>query len=91
MRRVRKGRIIVSEIYPFITATNFGKNTGWAIQLAADPRLITPRATSLNSSPASFCRLPKKAKRSISRMIVFARWLGRGLGRLGKQSAVLSW
>ena len=48
--------------------------TGWAIQQEADPRLITPRATSPNSSPASFCRLLKKARPSISRMIVFAKW-----------------
>jgi hypothetical protein len=49
---------------------------GWAIQRVADPRLTTPMVISPNSSPASFCRLSKKAKPSISRMIDFAKWPG---------------
>jgi short-subunit dehydrogenase len=70
---LEKDHIVVSEIYPFITATNFGKNRS-AIQQVADPRPITPRVTSPNSSPASFCRLLKKGRSSISRMMVFAKW-----------------
>ena len=37
---------------------------------------IMPMVTSPNSSPASFCRLSKKDRLSISRMIVFAKWPG---------------
>jgi hypothetical protein len=50
--------------------------TGWAIRQAADPRLVTPMVTLPNSSPASFCGLSKKARRNISRLIVFAKSLG---------------
>jgi hypothetical protein len=72
-----------------MTATNFGKNrTG--NPAGGGPSAKYTVGTSLNSSPASFCRLSKNAKRSISGMIVVAKWPGRGVGRLGKQSAVLS-
>ena len=70
---LEKDRIVVSEIYPYITATNFGK-AGWAIRPAADRPPITPMATSPNSSPAWSCRPSKKARRNISPTIGCARW-----------------
>jgi len=66
---------VVSEIYPFITSTNFGKNR-MGNPAGSGPSLITPRVTSPNSSRASFCRLLKKGRPSISRMIVFAKMAG---------------
>jgi NAD(P)-dependent dehydrogenase (short-subunit alcohol dehydrogenase family) len=70
---LEKGLIIVSEIYPFITATNFG-NDRMGIRRVAGRRPITPMETSPNSSLASFCKRSKKGRLSISRMIVFAKW-----------------
>jgi short-subunit dehydrogenase len=72
---LEKDRIVVSEIYPFITATNFGTNR-MGIRPAADRRPITPKATSPNSWQASFCKRSKKDRLSISRMIGSAKWPG---------------
>ena len=72
---LEKGRIVVSEIYPFVTATNFGKNR-MGIRPAADRRPITPMLTSPNSWPVSFCRPSRKGRLSISRMIGSVKWPG---------------
>jgi hypothetical protein len=68
-----KDRIVVSEIYPFITATNFGKNR-MEIRRAAGRHPTMPRATNLNSRPVSSCKPLKKARLSISQTIACVKW-----------------
>ena len=70
---LEKDHIVVSEIYPYITATNFGK-AGWGTRPAAARPRVMPMATSPNSSPASSCRPSRKVRRSISPMIACERW-----------------
>jgi len=72
---LEKDRIVLSEVYPFITATNFDKNR-MGIWRAADRHRITPRATSRNSWPVSLCKPLKKGRLSISRMIASVKWPG---------------
>jgi short-subunit dehydrogenase len=72
---LEKDHIVVCEIYPFITATNFGKNR-MEIRSPADRRPITPRAISRSSWPVLCCKRSKKVRRSTSRMNGSAKWPG---------------
>jgi short-subunit dehydrogenase len=70
---LEKDNIVVSEVYPFLTATNFGRNRignpsggGPASNYAG---VIPP-----NSWQVSFCKRLKRVRLSISPMIGFERW-----------------
>jgi Serine aminopeptidase, S33 len=53
--------------------------------LAADRQPITRMGTSRNLLPGSFCKRSKKGRRSISRMIVSAKWPGSPLNITRKE------
>ncbi len=65
---LEKDKIVVSEVYPFITATNFGK-IGWAIPQAAVPLPTTLQETHRNLWRISFCKPSKKGRLNTLPMI----------------------
>jgi hypothetical protein len=80
--KLKRNRIVVNESYPFITATNFGKNrTG--ILLAADLRPITPIMISPHLSPVSLLQAVEDGERKYlanGRSVKCPRWRGPCLG-----------
>jgi short-subunit dehydrogenase len=56
-----KDRIVVGEVYPFVTATNFGR-TGWALRPEEDRHPTMLREKHPNSWQVSFCKQLKKAR-----------------------------
>jgi len=77
---LEKDHIVVSEVYPFVTATNFGKNR-MGNPAGGGPSSNYDEEIRPNSWQASFCKRLKKGKLSISRMIGFAKWPGSGRRR----------
>jgi len=67
---LEKDRIVVSEIYPFLTAANFGKNRMGNPASGGPSSNYAAGAISPNWWPASFCKPSKKDRLSISRTIV---------------------
>jgi short-subunit dehydrogenase len=72
---LEKDRIVVSEIYPFITAANFGKNK-MGNSAGGGPSSNYAEGDKPEFVAGLVLQVTEEGQLSISRMIVFAKWPG---------------